>query len=225
MMFIKEVFSTVRKYVHYCRRDVLALLQEYRFAGSHGLEFVSGIYEVPLGGLHGDAREYQGSHFVHFTRVLDHLKLTSDDVFVDLGCGKGRVLMYAAMKKPRKVVGVELVEEYVALARRNAGILSAELGVPIEVYNVDAATCTINDGTVYYLFNPFGEKTLRAVLENIRQSLASNPRRIRIAYYFPLHEPVLKDAGWLEKVQQIDGDTPLGSVPTAIWQNRQQDGR
>jgi hypothetical protein len=33
------------------------------------------------------------------------------------------------------------------------------------------------------------------------------------------------DKADVEKVQQIDGDTPLGSVPTAIWQNRQQDGR
>ena len=50
--------------------------------------------------------------------ALDMLQLTSDDVFVDLGCGDGRVVAAALRRGVRRSVGVELDATLVESARR-----------------------------------------------------------------------------------------------------------
>jgi hypothetical protein len=68
---------------------------------------------------------------------------------------------------------------------------------PIEFRCIDAAEAYYTDGTLYILFNPFGEEILRVVLQRIRQTLTDKPRKIRIGYLNPVHESVLKECGWL----------------------------
>jgi precorrin-6B methylase 2 len=176
--------------------------------------------------MHYDAKGNEASRYTHLRKALDYLDITPDDVFVDFGCGKGRVLAFAAIKRPRRVVGVELVEKYAEIARANAHTLTRKLKVPVEVRTGDAAFCSIDDGTIYYLFNPFGTSTLQSVLDNIRKSLETNPRRVRIAYYNPSHEVLLGRIEWLEKVHQIQSQSLVaGTISISIWQNKLLPGR
>jgi SAM-dependent methyltransferase len=139
-----------------------SLLREYVLTKRYGIDFISGLYEANAEkGLLGDSKNYEGTHFERFSEVLDYLRIAPDDVFVDIGCGKGKALFFAALRKPRKVVGVELVREHAGQAQQAAQRLSLNLGVPIEIINGDAATTRVDDGTIYYLFNPFGPSTLR----------------------------------------------------------------
>jgi hypothetical protein len=47
----------------------------------------------------------------HVRAVLDLLDLTIDDVFCDIGCGKGRVLALTALHRPpRRLIGIYLAE-------------------------------------------------------------------------------------------------------------------
>jgi hypothetical protein len=53
---------------------------------------------------------------------------------------------------------------------------------------------------VVYLFNPFPEPVLAAVLDRLRQSLAKSPRPMFLAYRFAEFETLLQKLDWLEKI-------------------------
>ena len=147
-------------------------------------------------GRFADAFPYGSTH--HFTLYwhLRRMKLKSDDVFFDIGCGAGRLVCLAARLKIRKVVGIELDSELAALARQNVGALRNRR-CPVEVMCGDAATADYGEGTAFFLNNPFGSDTVRAVLEAIRDSLIAARRRTRIVYMHPVHHRVLEECGWL----------------------------
>jgi len=66
---------------------------------------------------------------------------------------------------------------------------------PIEIVNAEVYNFDPKEGTVFFMFNPFGLKTMAKVLENIRQALISHPRKIRIAYYGPVYKDLLNAQG------------------------------
>ena len=119
-------------------------------------------------------------------------------VFYDLGSGKGRILCVMAQQPFKKVVGVELFEHLCEAARKNAQYMRRRKA-PIEIVCDDVTRADISDGTVYFMFNPFGADTMREVIANIKRSLSSNPRDIIIIYYNPVHEDILKSCTWLHE--------------------------
>lgn len=62
----------------------------------------------------------------------------------------------------------------------------------IEVQVGDAADIDYSEGTVFWMFNPFGKTTLQCVLERMEQSLRVSPRPIQIVYVRPEHEHLLR---------------------------------
>lgn len=120
------------------------------------------------------------------------------DVIYDIGAGKGRILCVFSRRKLKKCVGIELMEEYCEIARSNAQRVRGRRS-PIEIRCEDAAIADMSDGTVYFLFNPFGFDTMRDVLANIEKSLGKNPRPIRIVYYNAAHRKAFDDCQWLRR--------------------------
>src|SRR4051794_27662217 len=57
---------------------------------------------------HEDSHHYATMNYRTIWPILDHLALGPSDVFVDVGCGKGRVLCCAAHYPVGKVIGVDL---------------------------------------------------------------------------------------------------------------------
>jgi len=141
-----------------------------------------------------DSKIYVPTDFYILPSLLRYLN--SDDIVIDLGCGKGRVLWFVATRrKLRKVIGVEIDPALVQIAREN--MAKAKLRTPVTIIEGDAARADLSEGTVYFMFNPFGEETLRRVLENISSSLEDHPRSIRILYEHPVLAHVLDDTIWL----------------------------
>ncbi len=126
------------------------------------------------------------------------LKIGPEDVFYDIGCGKGRVLCVVARRPIQRVVGIEISESLCEKARENVDRLRGGL-CSIEVVCADACDASLIDGTIYFLYNPFGVDTMRHVIDRIHSTLANNPRNIKVVYYNALHTDVLLNAGWLEK--------------------------
>ena len=158
---------------------------------------------------------YEPVNYFNIHRMLRVLAPAGDDVFYDIGCGKGRILCVAARRRLRRVVGIELFEELCADARRNAAALRGKK-TPIEVICADAARADYADGTVFAMFNPFGEATMRAVIASIGESMRQRPRDIRIGYYMPKHEQVLAGEPWLEKYASLE----TMSYTVAFWRSR-----
>jgi hypothetical protein len=122
--------------------------------------------------------------------------LQPNDVFVDLGCGMGDLVWHVATGcKIKKVIGIELFHKYAEVARKNR--TGRRQLSPVEIVEGNVTEVDLSEGTVYYMSNPFGEKTLRRVLKNIKMSYLHKPRGIRILYYNPVFSRVLDRTDWL----------------------------
>lgn len=178
--------------------------------------------EVSNDARHGDNWRYATIGYRNVRRILRVVNPGPEDVFYDIGCGMGRILCVAAQRPVRKCVGVELLEPLCQIARQNAATLRGRKA-PIQIICGDATGVDLSDGTIYFMFNPFGPDTLRDTLENIRSSLAQKPRAVKVVYYHAKYESVLEGQEWLVKVQEFD---KFGGHPSTIWENRRsQDGR
>ena len=77
--------------------------------------------------------------------------------FVDLGCGKGRVVLAAAQRPFRRVVGVEISTELAAIARANVDAYRPPppLLAPIEIVRADVTEIDLPDGDLLvHLYHP-----------------------------------------------------------------------
>jgi SAM-dependent methyltransferase len=137
---------------------------------------------------HPDRLLYVASPWHVLPRALRYIGVTDQDVFVEFGCGKGRVLHQAAKLPFRRVVGVEISPELAEIARSNlAARADQHRCADIEIVVSDAAEFQVPDDlTIGYLYHPFRDATLDAVLRNIIQSLDRRPRRVRLIYVYPL---------------------------------------
>jgi len=143
-----------------------------------------------------DASTYATTSHSKLRKMIKYLDLNADDTFVDLGCGAGRAVFVAAKQRIKKAIGVEIRKELVDAARINLKQARSSRA-PVEIVDSDAAVFEAKEGTVFFMFNPFGKMTLEKVIKNIRQSLLANPRKIRIAYYCPAYKDLLDAQDWL----------------------------
>ena len=105
--------------------------------------------------------------------------------FVDLGCGKGRVVLLAAQRPFRRVVGIEISSELAAIARANLERYRSppDLAAPIEIVNADVTTVELPDGDILvHLYHPFETPVTEAVLRRLEASHDWSTRRVTIAY-------------------------------------------
>lgn len=107
-----------------------------------------------------------------------------DYTFIDLGCGKGRVVLVASEYPFRRVVGVELSDMLVQVARRNVATYAAMSRCKqVEIACMDATTCAWPDGPLLvHLYHPFEADVLRRVLQSLDATLQTSPRPVVIAY-------------------------------------------
>ncbi len=137
-----------------------------------------------------------------------------DFTFIDLGSGKGRILMMAAGYSFRRIVGVEFVPELHEIALKNIAIYGKdhEGCERIEPLCVDARDFQFPlEPLVIFLFNPFPEPVFASVLENLRLSLERETRPVYIAYRYLEMEHLLEDCDWLMTV--------AGTEEWAIYKN------
>ena len=116
--------------------------------------------------------------------------IDGETVLVDLGSGKGRVLMVAQEFPFKRIVGVEWSSELHAIAVRNVAIAaeSPESDLRFELLRMDAAAYAFPaDPLVVFLFNPFGAATMARVVTSLERSLTGHGRRIFVIYANPLH--------------------------------------
>ncbi len=169
-----------------------------------------------------DSVYYGTIAFAAIRRILKRLDLKADDVFVDLGCGKGRVLCCAARHPVKEVIGIEWSEELCAVARRNASSLRGGRA-PVTVINKPVEEYEYTRGSVFYLFHPFGPQTLEQALTRIHAGLGNGQRPIRLVYVYPVYEQVLDQSGWLEEYDRWQPEPGIGlDHPVSFWKTSQK---
>ena len=164
---------------------------------------------------HDDNKGYGTADYYWIRKCRSILNPGQTDIVYDLGSGMGRVLCTFAQKKLKKCVGIELSEDLCDISRRNAERL-AQKKTPIEIRCEDVTQSDISDGTIYFLFNPFGTDTLKDVLMNLEHSLCDNNRHMKIVYYNPVHVKELEECKWLRKYHEI---RTFHGYAISFWEN------
>lgn len=143
-----------------------------------------------------DARWYDTVHYFHLYSFMKAIDISENDVFADIGCGLGRVLCVASLFKFKKVIGIDLDKELCDQALRNANQMRFKKA-PMEIIAGDALELDLDEITVFYFYSPFGEQTMDTFLENVKESLDRNPRKIQMIYLNPTYIKVFKSKKWL----------------------------
>ncbi|MEV6524575.1 class I SAM-dependent methyltransferase [Longispora sp. NPDC051575] len=141
---------------------------------------------------------YEAADVWQLEKVLPRREVGPDDVLVDVGAGKGRVLLFAVRHYAlRRVIGVELMPQLAAVARRNVSARPEPERCRMTIVEADAATWRVpEDATVFHLFNPFGGATFRSFLASVVESQRRRPRLVRLVYSHGRHHRDVLDAGF-----------------------------
>ena len=162
-------------------------------------------------GLSSEHRvRYEPSGWLDLRRILKPDDVGLSDVFVDLGAGKGRILLQAGRYPFTRVIGVELSPRLAAVARENVAASRDSLRCrDIEVVVADAVEYEIPDeATVIYMYNPFSGPVFEAVVDNLLASVARCPRRVRVLYRTPMEHEHLEATGRFRLERSVAGLRP-----------------
>ena len=151
-----------------------------------------GWRERLLGHFHSP---YQPTEPAIFTEMMAILKIDFREfTFIDMGSGKGRVLLMAADYPFRRILGIELLPALHRVAQEN---LSAYKSDSQQCFAVEAVCGDAREFVfpaeplVVYLFNPLPETGLIEVIANLDHSLRQYPRAVYLLYRNPLFEHVV----------------------------------
>ena len=165
-------------------QNAAAYLDDVRFDFAHGTE-TSRVVEVNQLKVESANKwfsaEYRPSRVRAFRKLMEHLRLPIGGVFVDFGCGKGRILCAAAEYPFRRVVGVEFAPELCAICRSNLASFRTRMRPRAELSVVEADVVEYRftgDEDVLFFFNPFQPRVMRTLMDRIHASLRSHPRRV-----------------------------------------------
>jgi hypothetical protein len=189
-----------------CAKNVAHEWRSYldsRFDRQFGTD-TSGRIELASLSTVGTNREngvyYESTPTGIFKYVMRNIPLAHEEfVFVDLGSGKGRTLLLASDYPFRRIIGVEFAKELHEIACRNIAIYHERMRRTTCVTSslcMDAAEFNFPaDPFFLFLYNPFWEPVMRAVLQNLERSLAANTRKVMVVYYNPLSSSVFNQQG------------------------------
>ena len=130
--------------------------------------------------------------------LVEKCQFAKEDTFFDLGSGLGQVAILVNLLTGVTVKGVEFEPAFCDYARDCA----AELNLSnVTFINADARKADYFQGTVFFMYTPFGGEILQEVLALLRkQSLL---RKIKIITYGPC-TAVVAAQNWLGSVSPID---------------------
>ncbi len=177
------------------------------FDCEHGVDTAA---HIQLGDLEIKSRNVrEGCHYAptspkYFKEMMPHLNIRHEQfTFVDVGCGKGLVLLLASAYPFRRIIGVEFSDESATIASRN---LVAYVGEPqgckdIQCVCMDAVEYEFPcERLVIYFYNSFKGKVLKQFAANIAQTIADHPRDLFIVYNNPTEPDVFDAIHSIERV-------------------------
>ncbi|MEV4896662.1 class I SAM-dependent methyltransferase [Nonomuraea sp. NPDC055795] len=182
------------------RRWLARMMYDWRFGvsttdfvdlGDFGLEHPERVY-------------YSPAHWGTLRRALPIRDINERDVFLDLGSGKGRMVLEAASRYAfKRVIGVELSPDLTDIARNNLDTTTLTLQAhKVELVHSDVLDYAIpDDVSVVFLNNPFTGEIFASVMKQLIASADRHPRPITLIYFNPVEEPYLLSTGRFHHVR------------------------
>jgi SAM-dependent methyltransferase len=186
-------YQIVRKYRE-AKANNAGFARSDEFDLAHGIETSVRVHPTDLeianpNWIHASPYFPTPSHLL--AEVLDGLDIRFEDfTFVDLGSGKGRVLLMASEFPFRRIVGVELSPELNAIARKNIASYkgSAQKCRDISLVCMDFTAFEFPEDPLFvFLYNPASKDLTEVLAHNLMRSIGKRERAVWVLYVTP-HE-------------------------------------
>ena len=107
--------------------------------------------------------------------------------FIDVGCGKGKVLLVASDFGFKKIIGIDLSKKLLHICKQNIYNYKKlkHKKKLIKLINIEATKYKVTNENVFYFFDPFSGLVLNTFLKNILLSFKKNKRVIYIIFANP----------------------------------------
>lgn len=175
----------------------------------YGVDTSEHVSSSELGFGSADRYGYEPSGWLALHVALPNTMVTGDDVFADIGSGKGRVVLQAASRyRFKRVIGVELSKRLTEVARgnleRNRGRFRCR---DVELVTTDVLDWEIPDDlSIAYLHNPFLHRVFSSFVERLLGAVERRGRALRLIYVNPVeHERLAAHA----RVNELPAPRPL----------------
>lgn len=185
---------TIAIALHIIKREITG---EKKYGiNSTGADELSHLEEKGIDITH--ATIYMPASYDILEEMYQQLPLKHFNHFLDIGCGKGRALAVAAHFGCKKITGLDFSKKLSMAAEEN--LLKTKAKFPdlqYKIWNNDAFYFAIEkDVDCLFLFNPFDETIMSAVVENIEESLDEHPRDLTIIYLNSQHKELFFNKGY-----------------------------
>lgn len=147
------------------------------------------------------AEIYQGAGYFLLEKIFNALKkLKAKGGFVDVGCGKGRVLVVAAHAGFTNITGIDFAKELCDEAIINCRQITAGFpSVTWRVNYINAVDYRFNkNAQVIFFFNPFQHEVMEQVIKNLLIALATYRHTMWVVYMNPQHKALFTRYGFKE---------------------------
>lgn len=139
--------------------------------------------------IEGNSKEhagiYQATRVIQLRKLFKILGIPAGKVFVDLGCGKGRVLLIASEFDFKEARGIEFSPILSEIAQNNVALYKTKTKTKtnFNIIHSDVIDCNFSDDEeVLFLFNPFDDFILESVIRKLEDSLKRRNRKVLIIY-------------------------------------------
>jgi predicted RNA methylase len=183
--------------------------EERRFDARFGVDTtgVIGRHELGLETPNAAyATEYSTTPIRSFMRIVEDLPIDHRDwVFVDIGAGKGKVMLLACLLPFKQVIGVEFAPDLARTAEENiiAYKNPRRRCSDTAVICQDATEYSFPiDKSVIFFNNPFSGPVLKRVIESIERSIRMHPRDVYIIYWNPFYADLFDQAHFLLRIKK-----------------------
>jgi hypothetical protein len=109
-------------------------------------------------------------------QILKECHVTKEDVFLDLGCGRGRTVLFTAAYFGIKSIGADWIESFCELSKKAASSL------PITFISEEILSTNLEDATIIYFYSLFMDEHSFSLMIKKLEGLKKGTRVITISY-------------------------------------------
>ena len=164
--------------------------------------------------VNNDSRKNESSAYYLIKKGIEITGINHKAIhLLDVGCGDGRVLNFGILLNFKQVTGIDLDGAALAKATANCRKLQKKgYTTAFHIHHQDACTYQIPAGTnLIFMFNPFGEKTMQAFLENIIRYATIDKTDLYVVYVVPVHRKIF--AGYKQFIKVAEKFNRNNTVP------------
>jgi SAM-dependent methyltransferase len=117
--------------------------------------------------------------------------------FVDIGCGKGRVIIIGSEFPFKEIVGIELSLKLAKIARANVDRIKSRYAnrPAIQVITGNAIDCLPTSGFIaFYIYHSFGQELISQLVKKLEVSLQTSLEHTFVIYHNPVWGQIMDNS-------------------------------